>query len=282
MNCQDFKKLLATMTAADLSTEMREHSVSCAECRDLLQAESDVDAGLKILVRATPTIDLSGRIMNQVRTLAAARPAEPTLLERLREFLAGEFLKPAMALGLAALLAIGLSISGRHGRDIVSPMKGWQTASGQAVAEGAWVTATSGEPLRLAAAGGATAILTTGRAQVQSQGLFLADGQVDVSVPKQPIGATFEVRTDLGTVRVIGTRFVVALTPKTLDVQVAEGVVTVTAGNETVTLTAGQRHTVTATEKPASAGATTATPTAAASMSHGTANASNDAETPGN
>jgi hypothetical protein len=114
MICKEFIRHLDALEGSNFPTAMREHLLSCPECRKRAEMQQLGENGLTALGRATPVIDVSARIMNRIRqegagsdaaTLpaAASAPASPWFWQAAAVFAIGTALAIGFGAGRTAL-----------------------------------------------------------------------------------------------------------------------------------------------------------------------------------
>ena len=239
MNCQEFA---GNLSESNVTPAMQAHAEHCPACRELLRLQGDIDTSLHILGQATPKVDLTAGIMGQVRSLAqpAPQPAD-TFVDKMVRLFDASLLKPALALTMVGLLAVGIYT---HTSPSPATKQGqWRVAAvGEELrpATDATVTADA-TPVRLASLRGVDAHLQNGRVEFQHGDLYLHSGTLSVKVAKQDPKTPFSVNTPHGRVEVVGTAFEVKINENTISINVTEGIVAYHGQHKTRRLYAGER-----------------------------------------
>jgi len=241
MNCQEFNKQSEQIENNAVSAEMSEHAETCGACRAILQAQTTLEQSLAALGKATPKVNLAPRIMTAIGKEHAPGNAPDSPLERFFQlFFPDNLMKKSLAVAISLLM---LFIVGRE--TVFAPStpdraSKWEMTllsfdpakvspewagkkSGIQLPGGVKAFLGQGSKVNLRLPGRAEAEVENGELIPNSAGFFLSAGKATVHVEKTSSVTPFTIGTPFAEVAVIGTRFIVELTPAGLRVAVTEG-----------------------------------------------------------
>ena len=264
MNCSDIKTLIQQNELSTLPAEVAVHTRTCQACRAELALSERLEKGLHVLAKTAKPPDLSQKILQKI-ALAKPVPAHPAVpgswLERLQALFSG---RPQLALACAILLFV-LGLAGillRHSRGpsapaITSPWSVQSCSAGTLIdrhpAVSGPLTPTSAFAFSTPVSGEIT-LKWKNTSEVRLQGasgqlladvLQLENGSLRVSTTGPKAAPPLLVKTAFGTVREIGTIFLVEIRRDEMKVQVEDGKVMVETPAGSRDVLAGQTVTVT-------------------------------------
>ncbi|NLI77972.1 MAG: FecR domain-containing protein [Candidatus Riflebacteria bacterium] len=262
MNCQEFRNHLESLDSPPIPGPLLEHAKTCPDCQALLRADRRVGGSLTVIDRATPTVDLTPRIMAAIAREPVPREGSDSPFERLMQILFPDTLvKKSLALACCVLI---LAILARETVLRPTPPAAepvWEMAllafdpaqvpapwaahpAAIALPRGHSVKPGAGSRVVLTLPGRARAEITDGEFAPHAAGFRLLAGHAEVQVEKTSPLTPFTIGTPFAEVAVVGTRFTLDLSDADLQVAVSEGRVRVVQAAGSREVGVGERLTV--------------------------------------
>ncbi len=264
MNCTEFKNIINQNDTADLPAELKAHAASCPDCQRVAQLNERLSAGLSILARTARPPNLEQKILQKIASAkpTVAKPAaDPSWSDSLFSWLG---LSPQLALGVTAVVALigiaALFLPARPNQQaqhlapaewLVQANAGGATIAGQTAAQGPLSTTAdlsfevpAGAELTLTWNQESQVHLQEARGRLSPKSLALERGSVRISSRQPHKTSALEVKTPYGTIREIGTIYLVEVNTEQALVRVEEGKVIVDTGKESRQIGPGESATL--------------------------------------